>query len=61
MRNYAPTFAAVMLRIQLGLLTLAGFSAEEAYPTVAWISWAPNLVLVEWSLALTLARKFRAP
>ncbi len=53
LRNFALTFAAVTLRIQLGTLTASGVPFEEAYPVVAWLSWVPNLVLIEWYLALS--------
>ena len=46
------TFGAVTLRIYLGLFALAGVPFEEAYPAVAWLAWVPNLLLVEWFLAL---------
>lgn len=50
-RSFALTFAAVTLRIQLGLFTgLLGWSFDEAYVTVAWFSWVPNLVVAEWWL-----------
>ncbi len=52
MRNYAMTFGAVTLRIYLGLLAGAGVDFPEAYPLVAWLSWVPNLIIVEWYLAL---------
>jgi uncharacterized membrane protein len=49
MRNYALAFAAVTLRIQLPVLQFGfGLSFEEAYPVVAWLSWVPNLILVDW-------------
>lgn len=63
MRNYALAFGAVTLRIYLGIMT-AGFNLpfSEVYPTVAWISWVPNLILVEWYLASRHARqKVTAP
>ncbi|HVG97024.1 MAG TPA: DUF2306 domain-containing protein [Chloroflexota bacterium] len=48
-RNYALTFAAVTLRLWLiGLQALAGVPQLEAYITVAWISWVPNLLVAEW-------------
>ena len=51
MRNYALTFGAVTLRIQLGLLTgPLGFAFAQAYPLVAWLAWVPNLIVVEWWL-----------
>ena len=53
LRNFALTFAAVTLRIQLGVMTGGlGMSFDDAYACVAWTSWVPNLVLVEWFLAL---------
>ena len=44
-RNYALTFAAVTLRIELFALIAAG--VPFAYKTVAWSSWLPNLLVVE--------------
>lgn len=50
-RSFALTFAAVTLRIQLGLLLeVAGWGFEETYVTVAWLSWVPNLIVAEWFL-----------
>ncbi|MGZ0219950.1 MAG: DUF2306 domain-containing protein [Acidimicrobiales bacterium] len=43
-RNYALTFAAVTLRIWLGLSQLAGVEFINAYRSVAWLSWIPNLL-----------------
>ena len=59
MRNYSMAFGAVMLRIYLGLFAVAGIPFEEAYPTTAWISWVPNLILVEWYLAMTASKLVR--
>lgn len=51
MRNYALAFAAVTLRIQLPVLQFGfGLTFEEAYPVVAWLSWVPNLIVVDWLL-----------
>ena len=48
-RNFALTFAAVTLRIWLPTLTIGfGFPWDEAYPTVAWLAWVPNLLVAEW-------------
>lgn len=47
LRNFAMTFAAVTLRIYLGLGAVSGVPFEVTYPTVAWLSWVPNLLLVE--------------
>ncbi|MBD3646826.1 MAG: DUF2306 domain-containing protein [Pseudomonadales bacterium] len=53
MRNFSLAFGAVSLRVYLGVLT-AGFNLpfSEVYPMVAWASWVPNLILVEWYLAM---------
>lgn len=55
-RNYALTFGAATLRIQLPLLIIAGVGFPIAYTLVAWISWVPNWLIVEWWL-----RRGRAP
>ena len=57
MRNYSMTFGAVMLRVYLGLFAAAGVDFVDAYPTVSWIAWVPNLILVEWYLALKAAKR----
>lgn len=49
-RNYALTFAAVTLRIYLGLFFAAGVRFEDFYPLVAWLCWVPNLLVAEWLL-----------
>ena len=50
-RNYALAFAAVMLRVQMPILQ-GGFGLDftSAYAIVAWASWVPNLILVDWWL-----------
>jgi uncharacterized membrane protein len=50
-RSYACTFGAVTLRLWLPILQFGvGLSFTDAYRTVAWISWVPNLLLVEYAL-----------
>lgn len=49
-RNYAPTFAAVTLRIYLGLFFAARMEFSDFYPSLAWLCWVPNLILTEWWL-----------
>jgi uncharacterized membrane protein len=49
-RSYALTFAAVTLRLWLPALQWTGLDFETAYATVAWISWVPNLGVVELAL-----------
>jgi hypothetical protein len=46
-RNYALTFAAATLRIELVALLTSGVTFAVAYKTVAWSSWVPNLAIVE--------------
>lgn len=50
MRNYALAFAAVTLRIQLGIFGIFDVPFEAGYPVTAWLSWIPNLLIVEWFL-----------
>jgi uncharacterized membrane protein len=56
LRNYALTFAAATLRIQLPLLIMGGVAFPVAYTLVAWISWVPNWLIVEGWL-----RRAKAP
>jgi uncharacterized membrane protein len=51
MRNYALSFAAVMLRIYMPVSLASGIAFESAYPVVAWLCWAPNLIAAEIFLA----------
>ena len=46
-RNFALTFAAVTLRLQMPLLAM-GFGEEMGYRIVAWSCWIPNLLVAEW-------------
>jgi uncharacterized membrane protein len=46
-RCYALTFAGVTLRLWLPFLSAASGSFDEAYQTVAWLCWVPNLILAE--------------
>ena len=47
-RNYALTLAGVTLRVYLGLFFAADVAFSEFYPVLAWASWVPNLLVVEW-------------
>jgi len=49
-RNYALTFAAVTLRIYLGLFFAARLEFTDFYPSLAWLCWVPNLILTDWWL-----------
>lgn len=47
-RNYALTFAAATLRIQLPLLIIMGFPFNTAFQIVAWSCWITNIFIVEY-------------
>ncbi|WP_138424167.1 DUF2306 domain-containing protein [Maritimibacter alexandrii] len=49
-RSFALTFAAVTLRLELVVLTIAGLTYVEAIEILAWASWVPNLLVAEWLL-----------
>jgi uncharacterized membrane protein len=46
-RNYGLTLAAVTLRLWLPAFLALDFSFVEAYATIAWLSWVPNLLISE--------------
>ncbi len=61
MRNFALTFAAVTLRLWLAILIVmliprlgSSYGGHfdhlflEAYRVVMWLSWVPNIIVVEW-------------
>lgn len=50
--NFALTFAAVTLRIGLGIGFGSGIPFEVFYPYLAWLCWVPNLFI-----ALIIIRK----
>jgi uncharacterized membrane protein len=52
-RNYALTFAGVMLRIWLPLTTGMGADFTTAYVIIAWACWVPNLFVAEWIIRRT--------
>jgi uncharacterized membrane protein len=47
-RNFALTFAAVTIRLQLGAGFAAGRPFEDFYWMLSWTCWIPNLLLAEW-------------
>ena len=49
-RSFSLCFAAVTLRIYLGVFFALGVPFEELYTELAWLCWVPNLVVVEWFL-----------
>jgi len=46
-RNFALTFAAVMLRLWLPSAMVAGLPAVLSYQVIAWLCWIPNLIVAE--------------
>ena len=55
-RSFAFTFAAVTLRLQLGIFQYATpLTFEQSYLIVPWLSWIVNLIAVEWVLRPSLA------
>jgi uncharacterized membrane protein len=59
-RSFALTFAAVTLRIYLPIASIMsdGFPLD-AYRAIAWLCWAPNLIVAE--LFIATLRKPRRP
>ena len=55
-RNYALTFAAVTLRLWLGIAIATNLDFETAYQVVAWLAWVPNLAIVERHLRQQIHR-----
>lgn len=49
-RNYALTFAGVMLRVWVPLSMGAGMDFTAAYVIIAWLCWVPNLLVAEWMI-----------
>jgi uncharacterized membrane protein len=58
-RNYAGTFGAVTLRLWLMIFLTCRMDFLFAYQIVAWLSWVPNLIIVEcwiqWRAAIKRA------
>ena len=58
-RNFALTFAAVTLRLELFFLAeLFGF--DTGYQMVAWLCWIPNLLVAEAIIRRTFKRRLAA-
>jgi hypothetical protein len=48
-RSYALTFAAITLRVYIFFTSWSmDLSHPSSYATLAWLSWVPNLLFVEW-------------
>jgi uncharacterized membrane protein len=60
-RSYALIFGAVTLRVWLPILVILYHGQfQPAYRWVAWVSWVPNLVAVEWYLRRSRSRQSAA-
>jgi uncharacterized membrane protein len=62
-RNYALTFAGVMLRVWMPVSVVLGADFTAAYIIVSWACWVPNLLVAEWIIRRTLpmARRTSVP
>jgi hypothetical protein len=50
-RSYALTFAAVTLRIYILLFSHSyNLNQPQSYALLAWLSWVPNLFVIEWCI-----------
>jgi uncharacterized membrane protein len=47
-RNYALTFAGVMLRLWNPIFGAIGIDFTTGYMAVAWLAWVPNLIIAQW-------------
>jgi uncharacterized membrane protein len=52
-RNYALTYAGVMLRLWQVVGMIVGLEFDLSYAIVAWLSWIPNLMVAEWIIKRT--------
>ena len=50
LRNFALTFAAVTLRLYLGVFSASGIPFETFYAWLGWLCWVPNLLFIEWHI-----------
>lgn len=59
-RNYALTFAGVMLRVWVPLSMGLGFDFITSYMLIGWLCWVPNLLVAEWIIRRTRPAQRRA-
>jgi len=50
-RNYALTFAGVMLRVWNPIFDAIGIDFTTGYMVVAWLAWVPNLIVAQWMIS----------
>lgn len=55
-RSFAVTLAAVSLRLFMPIMIISGVDQLEAYQTIAWFSWVPNLFVAEWLIQRRVSR-----
>jgi len=62
LRSYALTLSAITLRFYAYLMDLGGINLHpvDAYMLLSWISWVPNLAIVEIMIRLGFVRKLAA-
>jgi uncharacterized membrane protein len=57
LRNVAMSLGAVTLRLNMALAQVVlGFTFDQSYPFIAWLSFTPNLLVAEWLLRRRRAR-----
>lgn len=56
-RNYALTFAGVMLRLWIPIFSAFGMEFLTAYLIVAWLCWIPNLYVAQWIISRRRSRE----
>ena len=59
-RNYALTFAGVMLRVWAPLSVGMGADFTTTYIIIGWACWVPNLIVAEWIIRRTRPAPHRA-
>lgn len=59
-RNFALSFAAVMLRLYIPASVVSGIAFATAYPVIAWLCWVPNLLFAEWLIRRSSSRASHA-
>lgn len=59
-RNYALTFAGVMLRVWVPLSMGVSADFTTAYMVIAWACWVPNLLVAQWIIQRSLPVTRRA-
>lgn len=60
-RNYALTFAGVMLRLWLPASGAMGIDFVAAYRAIAWLCWIPNLLVAQWIISRMRRGQPRVP